>query len=100
MYPPAFFLFSPLSKAFEFRPERVFASGGGRLCERGKAMAVSQEKLDRRHQMLRWIYTQGDAKDSAELVWVLQRVLDELQRLNEGSQGQQRLHRLLGTVIH
>lgn len=73
--------------------EDVFVKGG-------TAMAVSQQKLDRRHQMLRWIYTQGDAKDSTELVWVLQRVLDELQRLNEGSQGQQRLHRLLGTVIH
>lgn len=73
--------------------ENVFVKGG-------MAVAVSQEKLDRRHQVLRWIYGQGDAKDSTELVWVLQRVVDELQRLNEGSQGQQRLRRLLGTVIH
>jgi hypothetical protein len=66
----------------------------------GKAMQVSQEKLDDRHRMLLWIYKQGDAKDSAELVWVLQRVIDELERLNQGSQGKKRLRTLFGTVIH
>ena len=63
-------------------------------------MRVSQEKLDRRDQMLRWIYEQGDAKDLAELEWVLERVLGELQRLNQGSQGQKRLRHLLGAVTH
>lgn len=63
-------------------------------------MRVSQEKLNRRHQVLTWIYEQGDARDSAELVWFLERVVGELQRLNQGSQGQKHLHHLLGTVIH
>jgi hypothetical protein len=66
----------------------------------GKAMRGSQGKLNRRHQMLTWIYEQGDAKDSAELTWVLERVVAELQRLNQGSQGQERLRHLLGPVIH
>ena len=66
----------------------------------GKAMQVSQERLDNRHQVLLWIYKQGDAKDSAELVWVLQRVVDELERLNQGSQGKKSLRNLFGTVIH
>jgi len=66
----------------------------------GKAMQVSQEKLDGRHRVLLWIYKQGDAKDSAELVWVLQRVVDELERLNQGSQGKKRLRSLFGTVMH
>lgn len=50
--------------------------------------------------MLRWLYEQGDAKDIAELEWVLERVLGELQRLNQGSQGQKRLRHLLGAVTH
>ena len=66
----------------------------------GKAMQASQEKLDGRHRVLLWIYKQGDAKDSAELVWVLQRVVDELERLNQGSQGKKRLRSLFGTVMH
>ena len=73
--------------------EYVFVKGG-------KAMQVSQEKLDGRHRVLLWIYKQGDAKDSAELVWVLQRVVDELERLNQGSQGKKRLRSLFGTVMH
>jgi hypothetical protein len=63
-------------------------------------MQVPQEKLDGRHQVLLWIYKQGDAKDSAELIWVLQRVVDELERLNQGTQGKKRLRTLFGTVIH
>lgn len=66
----------------------------------GQALRISQEKLGRRHQMLTWIYEQGDAKDSTELAWVLERVVAELQRLNQGSQGQKRLRHLLGAVIH
>ncbi len=66
----------------------------------GQAMRVSQQKLDRRHQMLLWIYEQGDAKDSTELAWVLERVISELQRLNLGSRGQKRLRHLLGAVTH
>lgn len=66
----------------------------------GKAMQVSQDKLDGRHRVLLWIYKQGDAKDSTELVWVLQRVVDELERLNQGSQGKKHLRSLFGTVMH
>ena len=66
----------------------------------GQAMRVSQDKLERRHQMLCWIYEQADAKDSAELTWVLERILGELQRLNPGSQGQERLRHLLGAVAY
>jgi len=73
--------------------EYVFVKGG-------KAMQVSQEKLDGRHRVLLWIYKQGDAKDSAELVWVLERVVDELHRLNQGSQAQKRLRNLFGAVMH
>lgn len=66
----------------------------------GQAMRVSQEKLDRRHQMLHWIYEQGDARNISELTWILERVLGELQRLDPGSQGQERLRHLLGAVAH
>lgn len=63
-------------------------------------MRVSQEKLHRRHEVLLWIYEQGDARNSTELVWVLERVMGELHRLNHGTQGQKHLRQLLRTVIY
>ncbi len=63
-------------------------------------MRVTQEKLNRRHQVLLWIYEQGDARNSAELVWFLERVVGELQRLNHGTRGQKRLRQLIGTVMY
>lgn len=71
--------------------ECVFVKGG-------KAMRVSQERLDARHQVSLWIYKQGDANNSVELVWALDRIIGELHRLNQGGQGQQSLHRLLGAI--